>query len=442
MSADKLLNFLRLNVALACAVALSLLLAWTVIERPYNNAPPIRSDGAGYHVWVYGLMNSDFSFCAYRPLLDPTASISLENKAKNICGVKYPPGVGLLQLPFVAFWASDSTFAAYAPAVHTAILWLGAVLCFFVAFFSYKSLALLGCSTPVGLIAIACFLFGSGLFHYATYDASFSHVYSAFGVSALAWLAIRGNKRGWSFFTMGLLGLLVFWLQLVRPTNGAITLMLTVLIALQTQSRAMRIQISLVWIIGVAAGLGLQVAYNFYVSGEIRISSYGQEAFVGLGLHSADVFLSYERGLFTYYPIFLVTIVGASLVWRDKLTFGFMILTALFALVYGSWHSWYLGGGMGHRGFVELAPLGILVLGMALDRMPKGTTQYFYPLLAGCVGVTVIVTAGYWQGSFPYAGANSEIFWTHLSERGLILIAFVGATTFLDFDSVSTSLSK
>ncbi|MFQ3237104.1 MAG: hypothetical protein ACI9C4_002682, partial [Paraglaciecola sp.] len=34
--------------------ALIALLAWVTITQPYNNSPPIRSDGAGYHVWVYG----------------------------------------------------------------------------------------------------------------------------------------------------------------------------------------------------------------------------------------------------------------------------------------------------------------------------------------------------------------------------------------------------
>jgi hypothetical protein len=61
-------------------LALVNLLAWTVLANPYNNGPAIRSDGTGYHIWLYGIKIS-FKFCEYPALLESTQAIDL-NKRK------------------------------------------------------------------------------------------------------------------------------------------------------------------------------------------------------------------------------------------------------------------------------------------------------------------------------------------------------------------------
>jgi len=84
------------------------LLTFITIYQPYKNSPPIRSDGVGYHIWVKGFQNLDFSFCEYKDLLNPTQSITHFNKEKNVCGIKYPPGVGIFQFPFSVFFPQIS----------------------------------------------------------------------------------------------------------------------------------------------------------------------------------------------------------------------------------------------------------------------------------------------------------------------------------------------
>jgi hypothetical protein len=394
--------------------ALIALLAWVTITQPYNNSPPIRSDGAGYHVWVYGFKNLDFTFCKYKELLDPTESISFVNKDKNVCGVKYPSGVGLFQYPFVAYWTIDDARLGYSNGEHLAVLWLGAALLLLTSFFSFKTLKLLGCSPLISLVAIGSFIFGSGLFHYSTYDASFSHIYSAFGTSALLWLAIRSKTIGWSFSSIVFFGLLVFWLYMVRQTNGAITLAVVILISNSLKNNMYKIQSLLVWASATAGGILVQFAYNYYVTGEIRISSYGQEEFVDIGKYFYNVLLSYERGLITYYPVYLFTVLLAACVWRSLVTYGFIALIIIFTILYGSWHSWFLGGGMGHRGFVELAPFGILVLGMSLNQLNKEKLVVLIPVLIVCCYITTMVMIGYWRGTFPFTGATASTYWSHL----------------------------
>lgn len=393
------------------------ILIWVTIAQPYNNSPPIRSDGVGYHIWVHAFKNQNFNFCKYKEILDPTGSISVVNSEKSICGLKYPPGVGLLQFPFTVLWSADDANLGYSLAEHWSILWLGSALLLLTCFFSFKSLGLLGCKTSIRLFAITVFIFGSGLFHYSTYDASFSHIYSAFGVSALLWLSIKSKEVGWDFRSLLFFGVLVFWLYLVRQTNGVITFAI-VLLTLQSCKVPKFLKYkyipTLVWAASTATAMLILVAYNYYVTGEIRISSYGNEKFISIGKYFYSVIFSYERGLITYYPLYLVTSLLAMSVWGNLVTYIFVTLEVIFAVVYGSWHSWFLGGGMGHRGFVELAPLGILALGMSMSQISKLKQSVIITILIICCYITLAVMVGYWKGTFPFSGATSKVYWSHI----------------------------
>jgi hypothetical protein len=400
-----------LMIPRATIFLLALLLAWITISRPYNNSPPIRSDGAGYHIWVHGIKNLDFTFCEYRAILDPTLSISYVNEEKKICGIKYPPGVGLFQLPIVYHWSRDKPEKDFSRGAHTTILWIGSALLILSCGLSYYTLARLGCSPLPSLLATAAFTFGSGLFHYATYDASFSHVYSTFGTAALLWLMVRHQDEKWTLLSAAILGMLIFWLHLVRQTNIIITLV-AILTFLQKQGMRNRITTLATWGSASAVALSIQLLYNQYVTGQLRLSSYGQESFVGVATHFGDVLLSYERGLFTYYPIFLLTILLAAWKCRSRFFMAFTSLVIAFTALYGSWHSWFLGGGMGHRGFVELAPFGILALGTSLDKL-QGKARYIAcATVAACCYVTIAVMLHYWQGNFPFAGATPHNYWS------------------------------
>jgi len=392
-------------------VLFSVLLLWIVVDRPYRNSPPIRSDGVGYHIWVYGFKNMDFTFCKYKQLLNPTGSISVVNDEKNICGIKYPPGVGIFQFPFVAFLMADELESKFTKAENAAVLLIAAILLTLTLVFSFKSLELLGSSPARSLAAIFAFSFGSGLFHYGTYDASFSHIYSAFGCATLLWLVIKNKNNGWTFLSIISFGLIIFWLYLVRQTNGAITLAI-LMMAFAVTDKKYKLVLASSWIIATGCGILTQLAYNYYVTGEFRLSSYGHEKFLTIGGNLSNVLMSYERGLITYYPIYLVTVLLALIYFRNVITYVFVGLVTTFAIVYGSWHSWFLGGGMGHRGFVELAPIGIVILGMSLNKLSRFKLALASLIILVCCYVTTSVMVAYWKGSFPFSGADSHLYWS------------------------------
>ena len=65
------------------------------------------------------------------------------NSEKGGCGVKYPPGVGLMQFPFTAWLTTtDANNTGFSNAEHNAVLVLGAGLLVLVGVFTYLSLQL------------------------------------------------------------------------------------------------------------------------------------------------------------------------------------------------------------------------------------------------------------------------------------------------------------
>jgi hypothetical protein len=288
-----------------------------------------------------------------------------------------------------------------------------------VVILSYKSLSLIGCGQLKAINAIVVFILGSGLFHYATYDCSFSHIYSAFGFSLMLYLSISNDDRKyWSNSNILILALIIFWMMLIRQTN---VLLIVSLVWLELRKKEFRTNIKyyLITIFAIFSAVFVQTTYNFYVTGEFHFSSYGQENFNKIGSHSVDVLFSYERGLFVYYPVFLIVVLIAFFTWRQAMSQSFIVLIIAYTLIYGSWHSWYLGGGMGHRGFVEMAPLGILILGSFLKNAKKRTLVILNAFLIMCMYITTVIMISYWNSEYPFSGANKHMYISTISSGKL-----------------------
>lgn len=386
--------------------------------QPYRNKPPIRSDGVGYHIWTHALVTLDFRFCELAERVGPEGGVSVRNPVTGICQNKYPPGVALLRLPFMAPFATRE-FAANPgqPLItaweHRISLALGALALFLTVLFCFWTLRALEVSPETAQSTVAVSLFGTGLFHYGTYDSSFSHVYSALLVAILLWMLLGRSDRARGWGAHATVGVLAALLILVRNTN----ILLVALGALTAVSpRARRHVLAL--IIGAAAGASMQVAYNLLATGTITFSSYGAERFIWDRPMWPSVLLSYERGVFTYYPVLGIALAAGLFVRHTRR--AALLLSALvlvLAVLYGFWSSWYLGGGFGHRGFVELVPAVALLLGVAVEGMsPRARMVTFAAcLIATCM--TVQLMWGYWRRTLPFAHADGLLYWSHLWGR-------------------------
>ena len=67
------------------------------VNHPYENEPPIRSDGLGYHAWTRVLLDGSLSFCEY-PVLRDVGAMRRDHSTGR-CPNKYPAGLALLRFP-------------------------------------------------------------------------------------------------------------------------------------------------------------------------------------------------------------------------------------------------------------------------------------------------------------------------------------------------------
>ncbi|HKP58379.1 MAG TPA: hypothetical protein VJV78_16755 [Polyangiales bacterium] len=410
---------LRIAPQLVTLGLLAFVTGWVSWYAPYNNGPAIRSDGTGYHLWTRALLDRDLSFCRW--IHDPERPFSVEEQSPTFCQNKYPPGLALMRLPIMAFLVdrSDPAKLAITPEEHFAsqlfggaVLWLQAALLVWAA-------TLLRLAPWRSCLAIVLCVFGTGLFHYATYDGSFSHAYSAFWCAVLLWAAAREHALGRPM-PASILIVSSFFLFALRNTNVLLLLELCAAYVIWRAPSLTRRELIRTKLVPVAIGAGtmivLQLAYNSYAQGRFAVSSYSGETFQWDRPMQWPVLFSYERGLFTYYPIFgLALISGFAVRSSRKLTLLLLALVLTYMTLYGFWGSWYLGGGMGHRGFVELVPLVALVLCVAWNRF---RWPVLAPSIAGgllCASVTLQIMHAYWIGEFRCDHETEENYWRQLS---------------------------
>jgi hypothetical protein len=401
------------------AVLVFVLVATAVaVEHPYVNEPVIRSDGLGYHAWTRAILDGHVSFCEYRDL-EAVGAIT-RDPTTGRCPNKYAPGLAILRFPVMgpitALNGGELRSAAEDHASEILSIVAGAI-------------ALLGMLVAAQWLRVRAWIanaaalavaFGTGLFHYATFDGSFTHVYSAAAVALLLALGVRllvtnDDDPERVAATKVRDGVLTFVLAaaLVSIRVPSVLVLGTLAIAAEVVVRRDRpaLRPRLVAMYMGAGGalvviLGGLVAYNRFMRGVWSLSSYADEDFLLDQLKQLDVLGGFHKGLVTWYPIVVVVVVAAVLAraWS-----GLALLVGLvlpLATLYGAWHSWDLGGGFGHRGFVELAPAFALVFAVALERLTGGVRAGV--LVAGAVAVmmTLGLLAAYWNGEASFYGID------------------------------------
>lgn len=390
--------------------------------QPWKNGPPIRSDGEGYHLWTRAFLERDLSF---RRHVGETG-IFLADHRRNVYQNKYPPGVALIRFPVMVFLVdSQSGIAAISRAEHGANIAFSAVALLAVCYFSLRTCQLLALEVSASHAALLAGVFGTGLFHYATYDSCFSHIYSALGVAILLWLGVRALVRRDHHLPATLTMLTCFLFVLIRNTNIIVlTMMIVAYYYGRRQQRLLSLRNGVIDLGVVCLGTGsaalLQLLYNYYATGRFSLSSYGEESFLWNQPQQLSVLFSYDRGLFSYYPIVALFLIFA---WVDRAlrlpAAWFSLLLLGYVVLYGFWSSWQLGCGFGHRGFVELMPLGIVLFAAAFGQLSPKVRRYAGVLALLCTAFTMAFMVRYWRGTFPMSGTTASMYW-HKSLLGLL----------------------
>jgi hypothetical protein len=402
--------------AAACVVGCSLVYGF------HLNGPPIRSDGLGYYVYypaimIYGditmarlvvdILGEHAGHHGLRPYGDDGAYLN-----------KYPVGVGLLGTPFylVAHGTIELLGLSNSPMhwhyqvanMASAIFWFCCgTACLLKLLRAHFSQAV---SWAVLLICV----YGTSVFHYTTYDASFSHVYSYAFVCFLLWL-LYGATCSTSLRRHALVGLILGVLTIIRPTNAVFALFYVErLFADRCAEHATAPLPARLIVSGLAASLPIciQLGYWYAVTGNPVVWSYGDaEGFNFAAPELSNFLFSVRKGLFFWAPVLAVCLLGFFVLVRRHTgyTVAGIAVIAILTYVCASWHHWPFGGSFGTRVFVEVVPVLALPLA-ALIATDFGRVANIFlrtGLIAGTVW-TMVMMAGYWRNIVPFDHATPD----------------------------------
>ncbi len=385
---------------------------------------PIRSDGIGYYIYLPAVaLDHDVT-------MERTVDRSLGGGSEVVPGLnrvpphghyldQYPIGEALMLAPFfavahvVAVGAGEETDGFSSPyQAGAAAAGLAYVL---------AGLALVGTTLrrffrrSTVVITLVAITFGTNLFHYGTFDATFAHAASFALVAAIVRLTLAVWERPRAA-TAAALGASLALVTLVRQTN-AVVLVFCILVGVTSlddvpgRVRALRRHLRLVLCGGAAALLlfAPQVAYWHTITGDLYAYGYRGAHLDLLHPHFVGVLFSVRKGLFFWTPLVLLAVVGLLFLRRfaPALFAATVVYLALDAWVVASWTSWWYGGSFGMRPFVDAMPMFALGLA-ALVEAATGAASRWIVRVAIAVTTLLAVQAmlGYWAGRIPFDHAT------------------------------------
>lgn len=362
------LSILTLGMFLACYFS----------SYSSNKATPkkhiIYSDGAGYYLHLsQWFIYNDPQYAFLEELDDKYPKNRFgdhleiaHSKGKKIN--KYYPGTAVMLTPFFlmahAFQAvTGGVMDGYA-LTYQIMASFGAVFYWLLGSIGlYLILLRLKIKPVYALLTVALLSVGTNLFYYTISAPTFSHVYSYALINWIVLLFLKWaentTKQLFLLFTFLLIGLAF----VVRPTNIFIVLLLPFLFKSGTDfwnnittlvKRNTRYLItgSVLFIIPIL----FLIYHNYQIRGGLALNSYTNESFTYLtNPKILEVLFSYKKGLFVYAPVLLSSLIGCYIVFKKShyLFIGLLLTFIVFTYVTASWWSWWYGGGLGMRPYVE-----------------------------------------------------------------------------------------
>jgi len=397
------------------------IVAQALIYSVITNKPVIRSDGVGYYLYLpAALVDHDLTLeTAVRREFPDGVPGGCVNVVAGRNVIKYPLGEALLQLPFFLIaWA-----VATAAGISSTFGWpyqagVAASGAFYFALGGCLTWRLLQETFDRRLAGLALLftIFGSNLFHYATYDAGFSHIYSFCLAAGLLLISKRlpGSTAVWPWLALGACGGLI---AVTRPTNAVwfiFPLGLWFGAAGSPAAGLKRLWDRRVWVLGALAvaalPVALQMGYWKIATGHWLFYSYAGEGFNFARPAIGKILFSVEKGWFVYLPLAVLALAGWAAA-KSKLAAYFpslIVFAGLNLWIIAAWHDWGYGGSFATRPLVESSPLFALGVAGLLWRIDAHlqARRILLGVMTACALYTSLLMLGYWLRTLPYTQAT------------------------------------
>jgi hypothetical protein len=384
---------------------------------------PIRSDGFSYYVYLpsWFLFHDTTLSAVARDCCGgvfPTYTVIIRWPGTRHWVNPHPIGVAAMQVPFFAVahaltrWSnlSPDGFSLYYQHGDglSGLAWTIAGL------YVLRRLLRRHFSDGITAATLVTILLGTNLYHYATYDSSFSHAYSFFLFAAFLDLVESWYARP-RHSASALLGVVAGLIVLTRHTNVLFLVFFPLYGVFNRESFRARLAVirsearRVALIAAVAAIVVLpQLAIYYQATGTPIISSYGNLGFHFGSPKIVGVLLSVQKGLFFWTPLLLPACAGLIVLARSKHSARALVLPAFLFLtvntyIIASWWDWQFGASFGHRGFVDALPVFAVGLAAFYELSSRGAARR--PMVAavaiGAVALNLWQMLQYWNGVLP-----------------------------------------
>lgn len=371
---------------------------------------PIRSDA--------------FSYLVYLPSWLIFHDASLTSVADDCCGGTFPEFTAIVRWPATGRWVDAHPIgvavlvAPFFAAAHALTRWSNLSPDGFTPYYQHAA-GLAGlCYAVAGLwvlrrflrrhftsgvsdATIVALLFGTSLYHYATFDSMWSHVFS-FAVCAALFERCDAWRERPGAGSAAIIGVLSGVIVLVRHSNAIIpaaivgTLLLT--------ERSFRRHAAIAVAVGAAALLPQLWIYHQATRHWI-VTAYAMGEFFWTQPRIVEVLIGIRKGVFFWAPVLLAALAGLALLpealrrWRIAILTVFAVDTYMIA----SWFDWQLGASYGHRGFVDVYPLLAPGLAAAFARLSlrRDVRRIATAVVVAACALSMFQMLQYWHGVLP-----------------------------------------
>ena len=249
----------------------------------------------------------------------------------------------------------------------------------------------------VVLATLAALLTGTSLYHYATFDSTWSHAF-AFALLAafLERLDVRRADHPGDEVVLGAIsGLLI----LVRHTHALVPLCFLGVEMVRTR----RVPYLATLVAGLIVAPQLWLYHR--ATNHWLISAYGSLGFTFASPHVIEVLFGVRKGLFFYAPLLIAAVAGVRWLpprfhpWRLPAA----LLLATHTYLIASWWDWQFGASYGHRGFVDVYPLFAIGLASTFSRLSlrPAAMRIAGALVVALCALSLFQMLQYWHGVLP-----------------------------------------
>ncbi len=309
--------------------------------------------------------------------------------------------------------------------IYQLFLMMTTLMYVILGFVILKNLLIRYFSARVTIWTLLAIALGTNLFYYSTHEAAMAHANSFFLLILFLWLVDRWYVRQ-SYLNTLLIGALLGFIALVRPTNILVVFVLILYRVNSWDSLWQRIQFFLkkyylvgIMIVGFILAWMPQFLYWHAVTGQYIFYSYGPHGghFFWGHPHIIETLFSYKKGWFVYTPLMAFAMVGLFMLRKrsDGMFWPLVVLMVTMVYVQSSWWSWWFGGGFGMRAYVELAGLLAFPMAAAFESIIENRRRLLriggMILIVSLIFLQQFQTYQYKESFIHFMGMNKEVYW-------------------------------